>query len=154
MKNSPLEHLPSNSRLELDSLNPRLKSLLGRSALDYAHTVAAVNGWQPDTWLSIRQRPFAPDDDPKSWQVVVHDLPTQTSNELMVVRSSLDAARHLWLQIADVDDVDSWPPGTHPSYHQLPYDQDRLEADLNPDYTTAVVTRRIGRSASHQLHSL
>ena len=95
-------------------------------------SVPVFSGYSPETEsvMVVRKDPWTHPNDPQSWLVAEQNLATGNYVEPKILSASIDAARHLWLQLAPAN-FDNWPGGLHPALFARPYEQIRIEGRLD-----------------------
>lgn len=124
--------------------------LIDNEAAVYSHRVFVGYSLARRSLALISKDLWRSDDDPRAYFVGEHSLLTGETKEYQVLRSSVDAARQLWVQILDPD-----YPASRISAQQAPaYNQRRVEASLNEDYRTDDIRMNLGLGRSYEFVGL
>ena len=150
------DHYDYAKAVLLGDANPR-ERLAGRhpwptrehDGQEYVYSVPVHAGFSAvrGTALFIGKDPWRDDEDPRSWLVSEANLTTGEGRDHLILSSSVDAARHLWLQLApgNYSNIPQWGDRYNPdsgwleakadiAYHPPRYDQIRIEGDLSDSY--------------------
>lgn len=130
---------------------------------EYVYSVPVLAGFSAvrGTALFIGKDPWVDDKDPRSWLVAEADLLSGAERDHLILSSSVDAARHLWLQLApgNYSNIAQWGDRYNPdngwlearadiAYHPPRYNQIRIEGDLREDYYLDRAALREGLGSS------
>lgn len=122
-----------------DGRHPWVKRLRNNQEYVYSLPVLAAFSVARDSLLSVRKDLWHSDSNPRAWFVGEHNLVTGEVYEPEILRSTVDARRHLWLQVAG-----RTASSRYGEQESSPRDQRRFELNLDKDYYAVRADYRAG----------
>lgn len=117
-----------------------------RAEQEYVYSVPVFAAVAPElkTVLYVGKDAWKADEDPNAWLVAERHLFSGREFDHRVLGASVDAARHLWLQLAPSNYGNMPPQARDALYRQPPHAQIRLEGRLDSRYSLERATLQDG----------